>query len=168
MKTKHRNASKAKRKWQADPSTIYRTMGKFQDFTPEEKGQIVAPCRLAFERIRLGEGKSNDFICLSDACNVSMVRAEKISPLVESVCLVARDALLRCKSRFYKTGRWGFDGPALSAITDMLDVYEQMAGLPKPCAVNAMGKDSTTQNLKWSTQHERYKHRWASVSTRPV
>jgi hypothetical protein len=132
MKTKHRTASKAKRKWQADPSVIYRTMGKFQDFTPEEKGQIVAPCRLAFERIRLGEGKSNDFICLSDACNVSMVRAEKISPLVESVCLVARDALLRCKSRFYKTGRWGFDGPALSAITDMLDVYEQMAGLLKP------------------------------------
>jgi hypothetical protein len=132
MKTKHRTAAKARRKWQADPSVIYRVMGKHQDFTTQEKGQIVDPCRKAFDRIRSGDGKANDFIILSDASNVSLVRAEKINPLVESVCLVARDALLRCKSRFYKTGRWGFDGPAISAITDMLDVYEQMVDLLKP------------------------------------
>jgi hypothetical protein len=121
-----------KRKYRADPSTIYRVIGKNQDFTTEEKGQIVDPCRKAFDRIRSGDGKTNDFIILSDASNVSLVRAEKINPLVESVCLVARDALLRCKSRFYKTGRWGFDGPAISAIADMLDVYEQMVDLLKP------------------------------------
>lgn len=152
MRITYRTASKAKRRYQADPSVIYRVMGNFQDFTPEEKGQIVAPCRLAFERIRLGEGKNNDFICLSDACNVSLVRAEKISPLVESVCLVARDALLRCKSRFYKTGRWGFDGPALSAITDMLDVYEQMVDLLKPLQIQddlaeAMRRERDGQGL---------------------
>lgn len=132
MKTKHRNAAKAKRKWQADPSTIYRVMGAHQSFTPEERVAMVLPGRLSFEHIKLGTGKDDDFHCLAAACNVSLVSAEKISPLVESVCLVARDALLRCKDRHAKTNRWGFDGPALSAITDMLDVYEQLVELLKP------------------------------------
>jgi hypothetical protein len=139
MKTKHRTASKAKRKWQADPSTIYRTMGKFQDFTPEVHRQITLPVQLAFERIKAGTATDDDFHCLAAACNVSIVCSEKIDPLVEVACLSARDALLRCKERNAKTGRWGFDGPALSEIVEMIDVYTQLTQLLKPVQLqNAM------------------------------
>lgn len=139
MKTKHRNASKSKRKWQADPSTIYRVMGKHQDFTVLEQGQIITPVRLGLERFKLGEAENGDFHTLAAACNVSLVLSEKISPLVESVCLVSRDALLRCKERHARTGRWGFDGPALSAIADMIDIFEQLVELHKPVQLqNAM------------------------------
>jgi hypothetical protein len=139
MKTKHRNASKAKRKWQADPSTIYRVMGKFQDFTPEEHRQITLPVQLAFEHIKAGAGTEDDFNCLAAACNVSIMCSEKIDPLVEVACLAARDALLRCKAREAKTGRWGFDGPALSEVVEMIDVYTQLAQLLKPVQLqNAM------------------------------
>ena len=132
MKTKHRKASKAKRRWQADPSTIYRVMGNHQDFTPDEQAAIVVPCRLAFEKIRQGLGVEDDFHCLAAACNVSLISAEKISPLVESVCLVARDAMLRTLARYKETGKLGFDGPALTSVPDMLEVYEQLVGLLKP------------------------------------
>jgi hypothetical protein len=139
MKSNHRTASKAKRKWQADPSTIYRTMGKFQDFTPEVHRHITLPVQLAFERIKAGTATDDDFHCLAAACNVSLVCSEKISPLVEVTCLAARDALLRCKARKAKTGRWGFDGPALSEIVEMIDVYTQLTQLLKPVQLqNAM------------------------------
>lgn len=132
MKTKHRTASKAKRKWQADPSTIYRTIGRHQEFTVLERGQVVTPVRMAYEKFRLGTAEETDFHTLAAACNVSLISAEKISPLVESVCLVARDSLLRCNDRHTKTGRWGFDGPAMSAIADMMDIFEQFVSLLKP------------------------------------
>jgi hypothetical protein len=139
MRTKHRNLSKAKRRFQADPSVIYRVMGKFQDFTPDEHRQITLPVQLAFERIKAGAGTDGDFHVLAAACNVSMVCSEKIDPLVEVACLTARDALLRCKERHTKTGRWGFDGPALSEVVEMIDVYTQLAKLLKPVQLqNAM------------------------------
>lgn len=144
MRTKHRTASKAKRRWQADPSTIYRVMGAHQAFTTEEQGQMVAPVRLAFEHIKLGDGQDDDFHCLAAACNVSLVSAEAISPLVESVCLVARDALLRCKERYAKTQRWGFDGPAIGSIADMLGIYEQLIELLKPRQL----QDAMTEALR--------------------
>ena len=137
MKTKHRNASKAKRRYQADPGVISRVMGKFQDFTPEEQRHITLPVQLAFEHIKAGAGTDDDFHCLAAACNVAIICSEKIDPLVEVVCLAARDALLRCKEREAKTGRWGFDGPALSEIVEMIDVYTQLAQLLKPVQLQA-------------------------------
>jgi hypothetical protein len=139
MRTKHRTAAKAKRRYQADPSVIYRVMGKFQDFTPEEHRQITLPVQLAFEHIKAGAGTDDDFHCLAAACNVSLVCSEKIDPLVEVVCLAARDAMLRCKERNAKTGRWGFDGPALSQVVEMIDIYTQLTQLLKPVQLqNAM------------------------------
>ena len=139
MRTKYRTAAKAKRKYQADPCVIYRVMGKHQDFTPAEHCQITLPVQLAFEKIKAGAGSEDDFHCLAAACNVSIVCSEKIDPLVEVACLAARDALLRCKERHTKTGRWGFDGPALSEVVEMIDVYTQLAKLLKPVQLqNAM------------------------------
>ena len=132
MRSEHRTAAKAKRRWTADPSSIYRVMGKFQDFTPDEHRDITLPVQLAFERIKAGTGAEDDFSCLAASCNVSLVCSEKIDPLVEVSCLTAREALLRCKERHTKTGRWGFDGPALSEIVEMIDVYTQLAQLLKP------------------------------------
>jgi hypothetical protein len=146
MSKKHRTASKAKRRYHADPSAIYRLMSAHQDFTQDEQAALVVPARLAFERIKSGAGQEDDFHCLAAACNVSLVSAEKISPLVESACLMARDALLRCKERYTKTQRWGFDGPALGEIAEMLDVYEQLVGLLKPRQL----QDAMTEVLRRS------------------
>lgn len=119
-------------------------MGKFQDFTPEEHRQITLPVQLAFEHIKAGVGTDDDFNCLAAACNVSIVCSEKISPLVEVACLAARDALLRTKAREAKTGCWGFDGPALSEIVEMIDVYTQLAQLLKPVQL----QDAMTEALR--------------------
>lgn len=141
MKNKYRKASKAKRKYHADPGIIYRVMGKFQDFTADEHREITLPVQISFERIKSGAGTDGDFHTLASACNVSLVCSEKIDQLVEVACIAARDALLRAKERHNKTGRWGFDGPAISDIGEMIDVYNQLAKLLKPVQLqNAMNE----------------------------
>lgn len=141
MKTKHRTAAKAKRRWQADPSSLYRVMSKHQEFTHEEHAKLNLPVRLAFEKIKAGTGEDDDFHILAAASNVSLVCSEKIDPLVEGVCLNARDALLRTNERHERTGRWGFDGPALSEIMEMIDIYDQLTSLLKPVQLqNAMNE----------------------------
>lgn len=142
MKSKHRNASKAKRRWQADPSVIYRVMSANQEFTPDEHAKLNLPVRLAFEKIKNGAGTDDDFHILAAAANVSLVCSEKIDPLVEGVCLAARDALLRTNDRHTRTGRWGFDGPALAEVIEMIDVYSQLTSLLKPMQLQKAMNDT--------------------------
>ena len=139
MKTKNRKASKAKRRYQADPSAIYRVMGNLQEFTQQEHDAITMPVRLAFEKLKTGAGKESDFDCLAAACNVSLICSEQINPILEEVCLKARDSLLTTKERKLKTNKLGFDGPSIQNIADMIDIYEQLTKLLKPLQLkNAM------------------------------
>ncbi len=129
MKTAHRTASRAKRRWAADPSTIYRLMGRAQGFTPEEQAQLNLPTRLAFEHIRVGSGTDEDFHTLAAAVNVAMVCAERIDALVEEACIQARDALTALHARRARSGRWGFDGPGMQHVLAAIDIYEQLTKL---------------------------------------
>ena len=130
MKTKHRKASHAKRKYMAaDPLSIYRVMNRITTLTPEEQMEMALPVRTAFESIKKGTGTFDDFEALAVAVNVSLVGGERISPLVVSVCVEAREGMLRANERFTRLGKWGFDGPALQALPEVMGVYEQLLAL---------------------------------------
>lgn len=132
MKTKHRKASQHKRRWQADPGSIYKLMNKVQLFTPEELRRLELPIRVSFEAMRLGRGSQSDYQDLADAINVAMVRAESIDPVAELMVLRARDAMMRLLERFTRTGRWGFDGPAIVEVGDAVEFHEQLLRLSTP------------------------------------
>lgn len=132
MKTAHRQASHAKRRWQADPAALYRLMNRLQPFTPTEQLRLNLPPRVAYESLRTGRGEEADFHTLAGAVNVAMVRAETINPLAEQTAITARDALMRCWQRHQASGRWGFDGPALQDLPPALDLYEQLLALSTP------------------------------------
>ena len=119
-------------RYKADPSAIYRVMSKIQMFTDDEQIKLKLPVREAFERIKNGSGVENDFHTLAAAVNVTMVRAEKIDPLAEETAIHAKAALMRTLHRHQATGRWGFDGPALSEIADCIDLHEQLIELQTP------------------------------------
>ncbi len=141
MKTAHRNASHAKRKYMADPASIYKLMNKLQPFTPEELLQLELPIRISFESIKTGKGTERDFHDIAAAINVAMVRSESIDPLCESAAIAARDALMRTWHRFERTGRLGFDGPAIGEVEAGIELHEQLCRLSTPIQMLDAGRE---------------------------
>ncbi len=126
VNTTHRHQSQAKRRWFADPMTMFKTVSKIEPFTAAELLRLELPIRLSFEAIRTGQGTENDFHDLAAAINTTMVRSEDVDPLCELTAVSARDALMRCWHRHERTGRWGFDGPGLSEIEAGISLHEEL------------------------------------------
>lgn len=136
MKTAHRNASHAKRKWQADPMSMFRTFNKIQPFTPEEQMRLTNPVRMAYEKLRTGVATEPDFHLLAASINVTMILAEKIDPLAEQSAVAARDGMVRAWQRFQRMGVLGFDGLALQDIPVAIDLHDQLMALLTPLQVS--------------------------------
>jgi len=132
MKTTHRNASHAKRRYQADPASIYKLMNKLQPFTAPELLQLELPIRISYEAIKTGHGSAQDFHDLAAAVNITMVRSESIDPLCEATAIAARDALMRTWHRYERTGLIGFDGPAIGEVEAGIELHEQLIRLSTP------------------------------------
>lgn len=136
MKTAHRNASHAKRRWQADPMSMFRTFNKIQSFTPEEQLRLTNPVRIAFEKLRTGVATEPDFHLLAASINVTMILAEKIDPLAEQSAVAARDGMVRTWQRFQRMGVLGFDGLALQDLPVAIDLHDQLMALLTPLQVS--------------------------------
>jgi hypothetical protein len=119
-------------RYAADPMAMFKVMNKVKPFDSTEQMRLNLPVRVAYESLRSGKGEEGDFHTLAAAVNVAMVCAEKIDPLVEETAILARDALVRCWHRYQKTGRWGFDGPALVDIPAAIDLHEQLVANQTP------------------------------------
>lgn len=151
MKTKHRQASKAKRRWQADPTSFTRFISRFQPFSQTEVDKIVLPPRLAFESMRNGQGTVQDFGTLADAINITLARSKQIDALCIETCNLALDGMRRTHERYLLIGRYGFDGPALQDIALVLDLFDQTVKLGTPQqlfdAINAVRKNIRAGNF---------------------
>lgn len=126
MKTSHRNQAQAKRRYKADPLSMYRAFGRAAPFTPAEQAQLNLPVRVAFQAFIDRTASEGDFHTLAGAVNVAMICAESIDPLVEQTCTAARDALMRVRARQTVCGQWGLDGPAFAELELAIEVYEQL------------------------------------------
>jgi hypothetical protein len=132
MKTIHRRSAQAKRKYQADPSSIYRLMSRIQPFTEQEQAALALPVREALDGFLKGHAGQSDFDTLAAAANVCLVRSEAVSPLCVEASQRGQDALMRAKRRFDSLGRWGLDGPGIQEVGDLVDLYEQFLALSTP------------------------------------
>ena len=132
MNTAQRIASRQKRKYAADPASIYKLMNKLQPFTPAELVALELPIRVSFEALRTGHGTERDWSDLAAAINVTIIRSRAIDPLCEQTANAASDALVRMWHRAQSTGRWGFDGPGISDVELGIDLHEQLCRLSTP------------------------------------
>jgi hypothetical protein len=132
MKTKHRTASQHKRRWQKDYSVFGRIIGLLEPFTPDELMRLELPIRISFEALKNGKGQESDFHDIAAAINCTLVRSEAVDPMCEYTAIAARDALMRTWHRWEKTGKWGFDGPALMEVEAGIDLHEQLIRLSTP------------------------------------
>jgi hypothetical protein len=111
---------------------MFKAMNRVQPFDDDEQLRLNLPVRVSFESMKTGKGTDDDFHTVAAVVNVAMVCAEKIDPLVLETAIRARDALIRCKERRVRTGRWGFDGPALMDIPPCIDLHEQLVAAQTP------------------------------------
>lgn len=80
----------------------------------------------AVESLRTGQGREQDFHTLAAAVNVSLILCERaVGSEYLGIVKTAQDALLRVWQRGKTTGRWAFDGPGYTAITDAVTLHEQ-------------------------------------------
>lgn len=80
--------------------------------------------RAAFDRLVDGTADQEDFNRVGVAINLAKIRALEISEELADGIERGQDAMVRCKLRFEKTGRWGFDGEGLQDMDYAMEAHE--------------------------------------------
>lgn len=123
-----------KRNWQTraiDPAGGLRVLERYVDsvtLLPENKVNDVQLLALAsLDAITRGNGTAEHIGAISLACNMTgaLIRqgiGEEATEIVER----CQTALLNADRRFTQVNRWGFSGPELQHVRDLLDVHERM------------------------------------------
>ena len=142
MKKTTKHGRKLARKVFADPSSIYKTMGRIQLLTPSELLELSLPPRTAFEALRGGRGTENDFHTLAAVANCVLVCGEAVGKQCVDAAKQAQESLLRLLDRWVRLGKWGLDAGALQSIPLVLDLYEQLLALYTPLQMQAAMRET--------------------------
>jgi hypothetical protein len=116
---------------------MYRVIRRIEPFTEDDVIQLTLPTRLAFQAIGGGTGTQDDFDELALSINSTLVRAETIDPACVETCLVAQRALQRCKDRYLRLGRFGWDALGLQEIPPALELHEEIMRSSNPHKMTA-------------------------------
>lgn len=126
MNTQHRQASRAKRRYQADPFAIFKVVARSTGFNQDEQVQCALPVRMAWDALRNGTASNEDILTLTDVIAICIVASERMDALVQETCDAARVALSEVADRFNRVKRWGVDAKALQDIPPIVDLYEEL------------------------------------------
>lgn len=132
MKKTTKHGRKVKRQVCADPSSVYKVMGRIQHFTQSELMALSIPLHLAFESLRTGRGTENDFHTLAVVANTVLVCGEKIGKECVDAAKLAQNSLVLMLDRGVRLGKWGVDAGALQNIPPVLDLHDQLLALYTP------------------------------------
>lgn len=109
-----------------NPSAGLHALERRQPIAADAVRDIAITARTAFERLRRGHGDGEDLYGLGFAANVSLLFAEAgFGPECEPEIFAAQEALLRAHERLRTHGRPGLDGPGITEIRALLEIYEQ-------------------------------------------
>ena len=103
-----------------------------QQTKPSQADGLMLELHQCFDALKHGSTDDELFNRLGSSLNTALILAERIDQQVVDVVLEAHQAMYRCRDRFDKHGRFGFDGPGIAAMVDALDVYEQIVRLITP------------------------------------
>jgi len=81
--------------------------------------------RVAMEKLRVGQGDEQDWSTVVCSLNIAIVLCEKgIGAEYEPQIVAAMEGAFRSRERADRAGKWGFDGPALSAVLLALEIHD--------------------------------------------
>lgn len=99
---------------------------------PGEKTEEHIKTRAAFDRLRDGTADTDDFDHVAMTINMAKVRALEIDATLADMLERGQDAMQRCKDRYFRMRRFGFDGPGLMEVTDAIDATESIIDASSP------------------------------------
>lgn len=134
-----RKRSRAARR-PADAGAFLRAIGLQHGLDAAQQADLTLGVRAALLAMTRGAGAEHHAWTLASAANVALVLAEGGAGLeFQDDIIAAQEALVRTIARGQRSGRWGFDGAALAAVSRGLDVYEaQLAAVPRVAARDAV------------------------------
>jgi len=126
MKTAHRNAAHAKRRYQADPAAMWKEVARTTGFNDSEQTACALPVRVAWESMRSGKGTAEDAKTLADVIAICIMAAQNMDALVQETIEAGRVAFLGITDRFERIGRFGVDSASLLDVPPVVDFYEEL------------------------------------------
>ena len=80
----------------------------------------------AFDALKKGDGTEDHFDYVAAAINVSLVRAQDISPTLVQQLQQAQDAMTECGRRMQQHGKSGFSGPEMQHVALAIEAHEEI------------------------------------------
>lgn len=114
---------KCRRKiWSTSVNPIAHAIAGAAITTRQELDQIRAKEYAALDEMIHGRGTLDHWQTLTELLNVAeMMTSQGIGVEVLGACQKAQEALIKAGQRFEKTGKFGFDGPGIQAIRDLIE-----------------------------------------------
>lgn len=126
MKTQHRSAAHAKRRYQADPFAIFKVVARTTGFNEAERIQCTNPIDIAWECLRSGTADANNIEALTDMIAICIVASEFMDPLILETVDAGRLAMIGIADRYTRCKRWGVDAAALRDIPPVIHFYTEL------------------------------------------
>lgn len=127
------------------PYTAEPVLGGLAQATQSAADKSMILMRDAFVTIKAGQANPHDsreFDLLAHALGVTYLRACDIAGTDEfdnpmlPIWRAGNEALRRCKDRYTKLGRWGFDGPALDELDAAIELHETILQSSSPAQMD--------------------------------
>lgn len=108
-----------------DPAACLRAVGLHHTLDAGQKTDLLLAVRAAAAGLRLGQGVEHHVHTLASAINLALILSERGVGVEHAPAIIdAQLALMRTIERGHRTGRWGFDGPAMVEVEHAVAVYE--------------------------------------------
>ena len=105
------------------------------DCRPFREGEVdldIVKVRFAYDRLKDGTADEDDFLLVGLAINMAKVRAMEISEFLANEIEKAQDAMNRCRERYLKRGRFGFDGIGIQAMDYAIEAHDEILQKSSP------------------------------------
>ncbi len=147
MNSLHRTASRAKR-IPARPTAWFDAVVGSRPPPDEHATLVMNRVRSAFEALKNGTSDCAQFDRLAACINVGMIRSEEIDQLCEQTMAAAIEALGRVDAIYGRHRRYGFSGPDLQAVTEAVNLYDQILRNSTPLQMDAAVQESARRMIE--------------------
>lgn len=114
---------------------LLKPLALLNDCRPFREGEVdldIVKVRFAYDRLKDGTADEDDFLLVGLAINMAKVRAMEISEYLADEIEKAQDAMNRCRERYLKHGRFGFDGIGIQAMDYAIEAHDEIVQKSSP------------------------------------
>lgn len=135
------STSKPRRKYKPkpiNPSALVDAVASRQPMERAKQQDVSIVAHQAMRALVSGDGTEFDVEHLAVATNLSMLLTELgVGREYLAVAIAGQEAVVRCRARAERTGKWGLDGPAIAAIDLALELHDQQVEIATQAQMSA-------------------------------